>query len=287
MILGKIARRVLKSPNPVSRLGLMAYRAGAPARYWVQKMALVPRWLITSREVTNYTYDLSERNLLHLANMVSLITGVCLDQVKEYLAEPGRDMALQAHIADATRSSRLRSLSDETARFGKRLGWYAIVRATGPRVVIETGVDKGLGSILLCAALQKNTAGGRPGVYYGTDINPEAGYLLGGPWADYGRILYGDSLDQLKMFSEEIDLFINDSNHAPEYERAEYYAVKDKLSKAAIILSDNAHCSESLCEFAFESNRRFLFFAEQPAKHWYPGGGIGICFPNPGQVSNG
>ncbi|MGA6956245.1 MAG: hypothetical protein WBY73_14115, partial [Candidatus Acidiferrales bacterium] len=42
----------------------------------------------------------------------------------------------------------------------------------------------------------------------------------------------------------------------------------------------NSHDSNSLCIFARESGRKFLFFADQPLNHWYPGAGIGICFPD-------
>ena len=35
--------------------------------------------------------------------------------------------------------------------YGRRLGWYALVRALKPRTVVETGADKGLGSCVLAA----------------------------------------------------------------------------------------------------------------------------------------
>lgn len=52
------------------------------------------------------------------------------------------------------------------------------MRATKPAVVVETGVDKGLGSCLLSAALTRNSEDEHPGYFYGTDINPKVGYLL-------------------------------------------------------------------------------------------------------------
>jgi hypothetical protein len=147
-----------------------------------------------------------------------------------------------------------------------------------PRVIVETGVDKGLGSCILTAALKRNKEEGFSGRYYGTDINPHAGYLLSGEYAQYGGILYGDSIESLGNLNEEIDIFINDSDHSPDYEFREYLTVRNKLSRRAIVLGDNAHCCDRLLKFSVETGRQFIFFQEKPLKHWYPGGGIGISF---------
>lgn len=280
MPIAKVIRSALLADNPISRVALAGYRATIPGRYFLRKLLLVPPWLVASREITNFTYDLTEQNRTYLANTISAVTGVAVVQIESFLAEPENDEELLAHISSLTHASRRRTISDPVPRFGRRLGWYAFVRATKPKLVIETGVDKGLGSVLLCSALLRNRAEGCEGYYYGTDINPEAGFLLAGKWAQTGKILYGDSIGSLRAISEPIDLFVNDSDHSADYELEEYRTVEAKLSPDAIILGDNSHVSKSLCMFAQESGRRFLFFAEQPLKHWYPGGGIGICFPD-------
>jgi predicted O-methyltransferase YrrM len=168
---------------------------------------------------------------------------------------------------------------DLMSPFGRRLGWYAVARAIKPGTVVETGVERGHGAVILCAALMRNATEGHPGRYYGTDINPEAGYLLTEPYSAMGNILYGDSIESLKALDGTIDLFINDSDHSAEYEYREYHTVAHKLSPGAIILGDNAHVTDSLALFARETGRRFIFFREEPKNHWYPGAGIGISFP--------
>lgn len=171
-------------------------------------------------------------------------------------------------------------MADAEARYGRRIGWYAIVRALKPRVVVETGVDKGLGSCVLTAAILRNRVEGHPGEYFGTDIDVDAGYLLDDRYATAGRIriLYGDSIESLARLDKDIDLFINDSHHSADYEAREYAIVAKHLSPGAILLGDNAHVSPALPEFARQSGRRFLFFHEQPADHWYPGAGIGAAY---------
>jgi hypothetical protein len=274
----KTIRRVLLADNPVSRLSLASYRATIPIRYYLPKVRLVPRWLVASRETTNFTYDLTEQSRQYLANTISAVTGVAVAQADSFISEPAIDADLLSHIAAVTRVSQRRAISDQIPRFGRRLGWYAFVRAIKPKLVVETGVDKGLGSVLLCAALLRNRSEGHEGFYFGTDINPEAGFLLAGKWAEVGKIIYGDSIASLRTISQQIDLFVNDSDHSAGYELEEYRTVRPNLAPNAIILGDNSHTSRSLCAFARESERKFLFFSEQPLEHWYPGGGIGICF---------
>jgi hypothetical protein len=141
------------------------------------------------------------------------------------------------------------------------------------------GVDQGMGAAVLCAALARNALEGHIGRYYGTDINPDAGYYLQLPYSNYGKVLYGDSLASLKVLDETVDLFVNDSDHSEGYEQAEYELIKGKISTSAILLGDNSHVTSELAEFSIREGRRFVFLFEEPAKHWYRGAGIGVSFP--------
>ena len=169
-------------------------------------------------------------------------------------------------------------MADREVRFGRRVSWYAFVRLMKPKIIVETGVDKGLGSCVLTAALRRNHKEGHEGQYYGTDINSNAGYLLSGGYSNYGCILYGDSVETLKSFNKTIDLFINDSDHSAAYEAQEYEIVAKKLSNSAIVLGDNANLTNELFKFSQQHARNFLYFQEKPKNHWYPGEGMGISF---------
>lgn len=235
-------------------------------------------WLFSSKEYTNLTYDLTDRNKDHLACFVAQVANVSYEQARKHMRELEDDRELRDHIHERIRRSEEGKFADLEVRYGRRLGWYAFTRILKPRVVVETGVDKGLGACVLAAALKRNAAEGHPGFYYGTDINPRAGYLLQGAYADFGRILYGDSIQSLKGLTESIDLFVNDSDHSGEYEGREYETIKDKLSPRAVILGDNAHLTDELLRFAVRTERSFLYFREQPREHWYLGDGIGAAF---------
>jgi predicted O-methyltransferase YrrM len=236
------------------------------------------RWLLHSRETTNFTYDLTPLNKRYLASVIALIVGKPHEDIQAYIDELDADDDLKRHISALTANSGFRFVSDQESKFSRRIGWYAIARAIKPKVIVETGVDKGLGSCILTAALMRNKAEGYAGYYYGTDINPEAGWLLSGRYSEFGRILIGDSIASLKDLDARVDLFINDSAHSADYEEREYQTIVDRLSEDAIILGDNSHCTDKLFKFAQTTGRHFLFFAEKPYQHWYSGGGIGIAF---------
>jgi hypothetical protein len=257
---------------------LMLYRAKIGLASVKQPFLYLLKWLVRSKETTNFTYDLDNKNKMYLASLISDITNKEYSLIVKYINEVEDDVVLRAHISNKTISSKFFFMADKKVRYGRRVGWYAMVRALKPKTIIETGVDKGLGACVLTAALMRNHLEGDEGQYYGTDINPKAGYLLADDYAKYGRLLYGDSIKSLIDFDGKIDLFINDSEHSDEYEAEEYSVISDKLSANAVILGDNSHCSDKLLEFSLDKNRSFVFFQENPVEHWYPGAGIGISF---------
>jgi len=202
-------------------------------------------------------------------------------QIESYFREPLQDQALQDLVRRAARQ-RDAQTTDADWRFGRRLAWYGIVRQCRPKLVVETGVDKGLGSLLLCSALKRNSEEGYPGEYVGTDINPRAGALFQPPYTQFGRIAYGDSIESLKKLNMPIDVLVNDSDHSSDYEYREYQAIADKISPHCIIIGDNCLVTDKLMQFARETGRDFLYFKDEPDHHWFPGTGVGFFFRKSG-----
>ena len=52
------------------------------------------------------------------------------------------------------------------------IGWYSLIRATRPKIVIETGVDRGLGTAVIAAALKRNAEEGFPGMCMRRILSP-------------------------------------------------------------------------------------------------------------------
>jgi len=256
------------------------FRAFATWRHYVgplMKNWLV--WIFTSREDSNFTYQLTDRCKVSLAASLASLLQRDYAEIAGYFREIETDDDFKSHIRRLWLKHPEKYRTSETPHLGRRMVWYAIARATKPKVLIETGVDQGMGAVVLCSALCRNASEGHPGKYYGTDTNPDAGYYLQPPYASYGRILYGDSLQSLGGLSCVIDLFINDSDHSEVYEQAEYEAIRNKMSSNAILLGDNSHVTSKLAEFSIREGRRFVFLSEEPANHWYRGGGVGISLP--------
>jgi predicted O-methyltransferase YrrM len=235
-------------------------------------------WLFRSRENANFTYALTERCQIYFAAGLSALLGESPETVRKYMNEIQEDADFKNHIRNLQREHPLRYRTDPEPNVGRRMVWYAIVRITKPALVVETGVDQGLGAVVLCAALKRNAAEGHQGQYLGTDIDPQAGYFLKGEYAGFGKVLYGDSLKSLETL-RGIGVFINDSDHSADYELAEYEMVRDRLTDSALILGDNAHVTSKLAEFSLRNGRRFIFLAEEPVNHWYRGGGVGVSVP--------
>lgn len=261
---------------PVAALPM---RLRSVARHDARVLSVSARWLVTSREHHNYTYDLAGRNREHLAWFICTVTGSTVAQVRAWLDEIEQDTVLRQHIEHGVRASARSGLADKTVRYGRRIGWYALLRALKPRHVVESGVDKGLGSCVIAAALLRNAEEGAPGRLTGLDINPDSGYLVTGRYAEVADLVLGDSLQTIPRLSTPVDVFMHDSNHSAEHERAEFAAVESHLADGAVLLSDNATETDELIEVAERTGRRFLFFREVPDHHWFPGDGIGIAWP--------
>lgn len=273
-------KKFIRNTPIIRDLFRFAYRFKTAIGYFISPLWELLIWLFRSKEMANFTYDLTDQNKSYLASMIAGVTGHSFQEIISYIDELDTDQDLRTHIQRTIRASNEKHFADLDIKYGRRLGWYAFVRTLKPKIIVETGVDKGLGSCVLTAALVRNEQEGCAGYYFGTDINPRAGYLFSGRYKDFGEILYGDSIKSLEKINKTIDLFINDSDHSADYEEKEYQTILGKLGPQSILLGDNAHVTDKLLNFAQLTNRQFVFFQEKPLNHWYPGAGIGIAYKN-------
>jgi predicted O-methyltransferase YrrM len=272
-----LRRRLARSR--LASLAAFPMRTARVARHDARVVGTSIRWLFTSREHTNYTYDLTALNREHLAWFVAQVCDVPVGRVREWFGELEGDEALRRQIRAAIAASPRRGLADRQVRYGRRLGWYAMVRARRPAHVVETGTDKGLGACVFAAALLRNAAEGHPGRLTSIDINPEAGYLVHAePWSRVVDLVVGDSVAALRSLSTPVDIFLHDSAHTAVHEQAELRALAGRLAPGALLLSDNATHTSVLPDHAERTGRQFLVFSERPVRHWFTGEGIGAAW---------
>jgi predicted O-methyltransferase YrrM len=255
----------------------LASRRKIADHYFKPRLKMIEAWIVSDKENSNFYYDLTDLNKQQLAHFVAAVTGASFELAKNYIEELMQDAPLLSHLQAGINASYIQK--DIVVKYGRRLGWYAVARILKPKILVETGVDHGVGACVLARALIRNGEEGKPGRYYGLDLNPAAGRLLTDCYADVGEMVYGDSIESLSSFGHQIDLFINDSDHSEDFEEREYAAMEAHLATDATVLSDNSHSTDALGRFARRRGMNFLFFREQPKDHWYFGAGIGAAFP--------
>jgi hypothetical protein len=267
----RLRRRI--ATLPIARGAAFPLRAMLVARYDARLIGRSVNWLVHGRETHNLTYDLDSLNQDQLCWFISAVTGAEIGQVRAWMRELEDDSKLADHLTSRLSSNPHWRIGAKEPQWARRSGWYAIVRAVQPDHVVETGTHLGLGSSVIAAALLRNGHGRLTTI----DIDQESGYLIGEPWASVIDRLTGSSIDLLGGL-KDVGMFLHDSLHTYDYEAEEFAAVEPSLRPDAIILSDNAHDSSALSDWAERSGRHYLFFKEQPLDHWWPGDGIGAAW---------
>ncbi len=246
-----------------------ARQTGANRLRWLRKARTVRayggyardhlRYVLLDPELSNFTYDLGNED--ELAPWLDELLGA-----GEFVSELEEDAELERELR-----ARLRWRPGSRGRpmFGRRAGWYAIVRATRPERVVEAGTHDGLGSIAILAAIERNGVGELVSI----DPKPWAGWLVPKRLHRRWRRLRVTSYEVLESIGR-IDLFIHDSLHTPECESWELTTALQL--GAQVLISDNAHASDTCAKVAEAHDAHYSVWRERVAGHFYPGGGIGV-----------
>ncbi|MGA7861263.1 MAG: class I SAM-dependent methyltransferase [Thermoplasmata archaeon] len=148
---------------------------------------------------------------------------------------------------------------------------YAVVRVTRPRVLLETGVEHGLSSSYLLAALRDNDLG----TLHSIEIGPPGGWQPGPPTpgelpaSEVARIgsaippqlrgrwnlHVGSAQDQLPRLLRElgkIDLFFHDSDHSEDHMLWEYRTAWEYLPEGGWLVSDDIDFNRAFDRFGHD-----------------------------------
>lgn len=277
-----IARRLAKAVVPApGRRRLrrlqhrLQYKVYVVRHYGLLRRAPVQaiRYMLFGREIDNFTYEISNEG--ELARFLNETAGIPTAEAARYIAEIQGDSELRDAI-----EAKLRGRKDRNATmpYGRRLGWYAIVRARKPKLVVETGVHDGLGSAVLLRALARNADEGHDGALVSYDINEGTGWLVPQFVKSRHQLEIGPAPDNFvdTLRGRPVDFFIHDSDHTYEHETAEFEAIWPLAAADAVLLSDNAS-GAAFPEFCERHGMTACFFREKPLGHWYPGAGIGLA----------
>lgn len=167
-----------------------------------------------------------------------------------YRRELVSDHQFQAHIERNLREVGYSPLGPEL---------FALVRATRPGVVIETGVASGVSSAYILRALAANGTGrlhsiDLPNVQEGSALpqSRATGWIVPESLRARWSLQLGDShelLPKLLASLDHVDFFLHDSDHSYECMTFEYEQVFPKLVTGGVLMSDDTHLHTAWDDF--------------------------------------
>jgi predicted O-methyltransferase YrrM len=157
---------------------------------------------------------------------------------------------------------------------------YAIVRATKPRTIVETGVANGVSSSVILQALETNGNGELHSIDF-PNIDPGAlipsekdvGWLVPSELRSRWRLRLGQSKYVLRQLLEElkaIDMFFHDSDHSYENMKFELATSFEFIREGGFLIADD-----------IQDNSAFYdFLRENSPLPWISLGGLGVAKKN-------
>jgi predicted O-methyltransferase YrrM len=252
---------------------LLAVRAARVVPRLVQALA----WSVRSREIANFTYDTTRESQFLLAAVVAEISQRPIAEIVAYVDELTADNALAAHVAGIAQTRDSRWNVDPGFKPGRRLAFYLLARALKPKRVMEAGVDKGLGALLVSRALTLNRAEGHPGDYLGIELDPEKPIPLYEKWPHrVGQIVRGSSTEILRGQGALIDLFIHDTIPEAGHLTEQLATVRPLMAPGGVIAS--TWTTQELIDHAFQNDLKLLTHQEETVGHWFPGDRVAFIY---------
>jgi hypothetical protein len=162
---------------------------------------------------------------------------------------------------------------------GNRLLWYAIVRATKPAFIVETGIYDGIGSLVLLRALERNAQEGADGELLSIDVDADAGFLVDPSLRGRWRKVVGMTSDVLEdeVAGRRIDMLIQDTPHTYDNQSFEFGVAVAHRGDRLVLVDSGGGQTPALEEVVEREGGRRATFREQPRHHFHPGFGTQVA----------
>lgn len=256
----------------VAMMPLRLLRGFRAARTWRSLIAPVI-WTFSGREFTNFSYDTPAANQAQLANALALLTGIDRSTMAGFVHEAVSDAELPRRYAAVRAGDQLEWMTERTHRFGKRLAYYALVRALRPRTVIEAGVDQGLGAMAIVRALEQNAAEGTPGLHFGIEFNrKKACPFQADGSSPYSRIVHARSEEFLERFEGRPNIFIHDTLSDADHVCAHLEILRRKMRPGDIFVA--VWVLPEIVNFCETHDLAYVVHRDESIKHPYPGSAL-------------
>jgi len=243
-------------------------------RYKKKRIVLALNWIFFSKEISNFTYEIENQN--EIVHTCEIITGLNYDFLKDILNEIDFN---NTEFRNFFSKEYYENYPNKNI-FGRRLLWYLLVRSLKPELVIESGIDKGMGSCLLIYAQYKNSLEeNKDFEFIGTDIKKKDNFCFNLKNKKYEKykFIFEDTLNFLSKFNgKKKIIYISDAEHNYDFELKEFNLIKKNLSNNSLIISDNN--SGSLSKFSILNNKKLIYFHEKSKNFWYHGATTSVSY---------
>ncbi len=226
------------------------------------------RYVLFDPEIESFSYELA--NEAQVVAELALALERPAVELAGYVEEARTDPELNECLA---RHVRWRFDVKSRLPLGNRLAWYLTARAEKPRVVVETGIYLGLGSLVLLRALARNAEEGHPGELISFDAVAEAGSLVRPGLRDRWKRVIGPTTATLSAALEgrRVGLMLQDTPHTEENQRFEFGAVLDHAAARVILFDGSGGKSPTLRSMAEERGGSYHHVPVRSRNHVFPG----------------
>jgi Methyltransferase domain len=228
-------------------------------------------YVLFDPEIESFSYDLE--NEAETISALAAALGCPAEELFAYAAEtrddPELNQLLRRHI-------RWRLDVKRQPPLGNRLAWYVIVRTCKPKLIVETGIYLGLGSLTLLRALERNAEEGGPGELMSFDTIPSAGSVVRKPIRQCWRRFTGTTRDMLlpALEGRTVDMLFQDTPHTAENQRYEFGAAFAHAAPRLLLLDASGGKAPTLRAMCAERGGTYHQVPMHSRGHIYPGAAI-------------
>ena len=228
-------------------------------------------YVLFDPEIESFSYQLE--NEAEAITSLAAALGRPVGELSAYAAETREDpefnQLLRHHV-------RWRLDVKRRPPLGNRLAWYVIVRACKPKLIVETGIYLGLGSLTLLRALERNTEEGMPGELMSFDNVPSAGNVVPEPMHRRWRRFVGTTQDMLPpaLKDRSVDMLFQDTPHTEENQRFEFGAAFAHAAPRLLLLDASGGKAPTLRTICSERRGAYHHVPMPSRGHIYPGAAI-------------
>jgi hypothetical protein len=231
-------------------------------------------YVLLDPEVESYTYELANED--DVLEAIATALSRPREEIDRYAAEARDDPELGDRL-----SRRLRWRLDVKRRppLGKRLAWYVFARALKPRTLVETGTYRGLGSLVLLRALERNAREGHEGELISVDGAPSAGDIVAPELRARWRCVIGSTFEVLPAVvgSRSVEMLVQDTPHTKENEGFEFGLALAHATDRLLLIGSSSSRAATLERLAREHGAPYHRVAIEPRDHFCRPSGLGFA----------